>query len=32
MTNNKNELLVEIICGIGETLVVTFEGQSFYFI
>ena len=32
MTNNKNELFAEIVCGMGETLVGAFEGQSFSFI
>jgi alpha-glucan,water dikinase len=32
MTNNKNELFAEIVCGMGETLVGAFEGQSFSFV
>ena len=30
-TNDENELYAEIVVGMGETLVGTFEGQSFAF-
>jgi len=30
-TNNENELFAEMVCGMGETLVGAYEGQSFSF-